>query len=195
MKADATSRRRVVGQIAALAVLSGCSTSPSARVFTLSTMPGAKDEKVAKVIGVKPLDYPKYLDRAQLVRNSDPYELKTSEFERWGEGMGDMLTRVMVNDLADRLPSSHVLETSGPVTVTYDVMIEISISRLETAPSGVVLDAQWAIRPEGRTPILRSYVAKTDGGTAAPTALAAGISDALGTLSDHIAASIAEASS
>jgi uncharacterized lipoprotein YmbA len=176
---------------ALLAGLVACSSSPQPRLFTLASRQGPPAEQFSGTIAVKPVDFPKYLDRPQLVRYADPYELKTSEFDRWGEGMPEMLTRVLINDLQSRWPRSHVVEASGPLTVPSDATIEVDISRFEAEPAGtVVLTAQWVLQREGKKAQVRSEQIRIDAAANDPNDLVAAMSDAVGQLSSRIASSV-----
>jgi uncharacterized protein len=171
--------------------LAACWGSDPARVFTLVSRPGPQQERVTGAIAVRPVDFPKYLDRPQLVRRTDPYELRMSEYERWGEGVSDMITRVLVNNLAMRLPRSQVFASSSGLTAAGDRTLEVSISRFEAEPAGaVVLAAQWQFLGDDRRKArLQSADIRVEGNPEGPTSLVATMSDALGQLSDRIAAS------
>lgn len=175
-----------------LAGVAACAASEPARTFTLVSRPGAQHEHALSALAVRPVEFPKYLDRPQLVRRSDPYELRMSEFERWGEGMGDMITRVLIDDLAIRLPRTQVFPSSGAFAPPSDTTLQVSISRFETEPSGTVaLTAQWQFQGgDRRRPQLQSADIRVDGTPDdKPTQLVAAMSDALAQLSDRIAAS------
>jgi uncharacterized lipoprotein YmbA len=188
------SRRQLLVGSALLPALVACATTPPARVFTLVSRPPATPyagRSPATVI-VKSVDLAKYLDRPQIVRYSDTYELQLSEFERWGEGMRDMVIRILVENLAMRLPHSQVLAGSASLTVPADATVEVDISRFDADPSGVViLAARWAVERETqKTPHLQFDRISVAEPTTPTTQLVAAMSDALGQLSDRIAASL-----
>src|SRR5262249_53387824 len=76
----ALSRRTVLTGLGALGALGavGCSETPPPRMFTLASRPAtaAAAGNATMRIVVKPIEVAKYLDRTQIVRYSDPYELK-----------------------------------------------------------------------------------------------------------------------
>jgi len=190
----------------AVAAAAGCSTTPPPRLFTLAPRPGTVAERFVGTVAVKRADYPRYLDRPQVVRYSDPYELLITDNERWGEGMPDMMTRVLVADLAARLPKASVVSAASSLTVTSDVTLEVQIDRFEAQPDGtVVLAATWTTRREGgegrerrdrrdgreaRKGQLHTEEIRVGPVAKDPTAVVAAMSDALGLLSDRMAASI-----
>src|SRR5262249_5696017 len=136
--------------------LFACAETAPPRFFTLAARPPATGstnppKRAATTVMVKSVEIAKYLDRPQIVRYADPYELKLFEFERWGEGMRDMVTRVLVENLSMRLPGGQVFAGSGPLSMRADTTVETDISRFDAGPDGaVVLATQWAVQREGK---------------------------------------------
>jgi uncharacterized lipoprotein YmbA len=187
------SRRQVVAVLAVLPVLGACSTTPPPKLYTLAPRPGTPDNRFTGTISVRRVELAKYLDRPEIVRYSDPYQLSMSEYVRWGEGLGDMVTRVLVQDLAQRLPRSQPYAASGPLTLPApNVTIEINIDRFEPDPSGaVVLAAQWVAHRERSGDRIQSEQIRVTLGSNDTTAQVAAMSDALGQLADRIASGLA----
>lgn len=187
------SRRRLVVGLGLLAALEGCTTSPNSRFFTLVPQPAAPSAgRSPATVAVKPVELAKYLDRPQIVRHSDAYELQISDLERWGEEMRDMVTRVLIENLTLRLPASQIVGASGPLTIRADVTVEVDISRFDADQNGkVFLDARSAVQRDGRRPSSWSdRIAVQPASSSIPDLIAA-MSDALGQLSDHIAQMLA----
>jgi uncharacterized lipoprotein YmbA len=139
-------------------------------------------------VAVKPVELAKYLDRPQIVRHSNAYELQIADIERWGEETRDMVTRVLIENLSLRLPASQVVGASGSLTIRADVTVEVDISRFDADQSGkVLLDARSAVQRDGRRPSLWSDRITVQPASPSVTDLVAAMSDALGQLSDHIA--------
>jgi uncharacterized lipoprotein YmbA len=193
MTARSPSRRHIVAALALLPALGACSTTASPRLFTLAPRPGTPDNRFSGTIEVKRAELAKYLDRPEIVRYRDAYELSMSEYVRWGEGLGDMVTRVLVEDLAQRLPRGQAYAASGPLTLPAPtVTIEINIDRFEPDPSGaVVLAAQWVAHRERSGDRIRSEQIRVAVGSSDTTAQIAAMSDALGQLADRIASGLA----
>lgn len=196
MRTALVSRRLMMSGIAMSIALTGCPATPPARFFTLAPRPAEPTGRaIAMKISVKPVQVAKYLDRPQIGRYGDAYQLKLSEFDRWGEGLGDMTTRVLVVNLAERLPRSQVFAASGPLTMPGDISLEVEISRFEPDPENtVLLSAQWAIirsetrRDQARSEQIRSEQIRVKMATDSAADQAAAMSDALGLLTDRIAA-------
>jgi uncharacterized protein len=187
------SRRRMLAGSVLAPTLVACSTTPPPRVFTLVPRPATQQaDRSSPTVMVKSVELAKYLDRPQIVRYSDTYELQLSEFERWGEGMRDMVTRVLVENLAVRLPNSQVFAGSGPLTIHADATVEVDISRFDADPGGaVVLAARWAIQREAKkTRLVWERISVPANAPATPQLVAA-MSDALGQLGDRIALALA----
>ena len=189
MTSDNLSRRRLITGLGLLAALEGCTTSPNSRFFTLVPQPAAASAgRSPATVAVKPVELAKYLDRPQIVRRSDAYELQISDVERWGEEMRDMVTRVLIENLSLRLPASQVVGTSGSLTIRADVTVEVDISRFDADQNGkVFLDARSAVQREGRRPSVWSDRITVQPASPSVTDLVAAMSEALGELSDHIA--------
>lgn len=183
------SRRRLMAGLGLLAALEGCTTSPNSRFFTLVPQPAAPSAgRSPATVAVKPVELAKYLDRPQIVRRSDAYELQIDGLERWGEEMRDMVTRVLIENLTLRLPASQVVGTSGSLTIRADVTVEVDITRFDADQSGkVLLDARSAVQREGRRPSVWSDRITVQPASPSITDLVAAMSEALGELSDRIA--------
>lgn len=193
MTTASPSRRRVVAVLALLPALGACSTTPSPKLFTLAPRPSTPNNRFSGTVSVKRVEVAKYLDRPEIIRYSDPYELGMSEYVRWGEGLGDMATRVLVEDLAQRLPRSQTFAASGPLTLsTATITIEVNIDKFEPDPSGaVILSAQWVAHRERSGDRIQSEQIRVAAGASDTTAQISAMSDALGQLADRIASSLA----
>jgi uncharacterized lipoprotein YmbA len=183
-------RRRLLAGFGVAALVGACAESPPPRMFTLASRPSAApaSEAIAMRILVKPVEVAKYLDRTQIVRYSDPYELKIADLERWGEGMRDMTTRILIENLSLRLPRCQIVSSSSPVSLHADATLEIDLSRLDADSSGeIVLDARWAVQRDGRPLVVQLARIRVRPMSNSITDLVAAMSDALGQLSDQIA--------
>jgi uncharacterized protein len=183
------SRRRLIAGLGLLAAFEGCTTSPNSRFFTLAPQPAAAAAaRSPATVAVKPVELAKYLNRPQIVRHSNAYELQIADIERWGEEMRDMVTRVLIENLSLRLPASQVVGTSGSLTIRADVTVEVDISRFDADQDGkVFLDARSAVQRDGRRPSLWSDRITVQPASPSVPDLVAAMSDALSQLSDHIA--------
>jgi uncharacterized protein len=187
-----TSRRQIIIGCGLLLSLAACGTTPPPRLFTLAPRPATPSRSVNATVAVRRVQMAKYLDRPQIVGYRDPYELQYSEFVVWGENLSDMTTRVLAQNLSERLPQSQVYLGAGSFAdATADITLEASIDRFDPDPAGeVILAAQWAAHREGRPDQIRSEQIRVVPSSKDPTGQVAAMSDALGQLADRIVAGL-----
>lgn len=174
--------------LALAAALAACS-SPDPVLYTLAPAAGAVYGNGPRVVLLRQIAIAHYLERSQIVRSSEDYRLAVMENDWWGEPLPAMLSRVLVEELGQRLPRSTVIADNGAVSAEPDATVELNIQRLdENAAGNIVLLAQAAVRFAGHNePALRSFrfvVPPTAPGVAGEVAA---ISTALGRLADGIA--------
>ncbi len=174
--------------------LAACTTSPNPSLYTIAPVRGAEQAVGPKVVVVQQIGIARYLDRTPIVRSSEGYRLDVLANDWWGEPLTAMLSRILVEELGQRLPQSTVLNEGGAVSAKPDVTIELNIQRLDRDTSGALLLAAQASLsfPRQAAPVLRSFrftVPVTGADTAAQVAAA---SAAVGQLADGLAALIAQ---
>lgn len=183
------SRRGLLGL--ALAGGAQACASPDFAYYTLAPVPGAPRRGGPVQVELRRPGLAGYLDRPEIVRSNSPYSLRVISLERWGEPLGDLFTRILAEDLNNRLPGSSVFTSAGSITAEADATVETDIQRFDADPSGqVVLLAQVAVsrgraRASAATRVLRLTVQPAGPGTAN---LVAAMSAALGQLADALAA-------
>jgi uncharacterized lipoprotein YmbA len=170
--------------------LASCA-SQNAKIYTLVALGGdVRTSGHPITMSIATVDVPKYLDRPQIVRRSGEVELGIAEFERWGEPLGNMVQRILAEDLIRRLPPGSVVTTSSTLTGGEKSSVELSLSRFDAEADGtIVLEAQWRIRRNGQSisspQTVRILSQPTDAST---TATVKAMSDAIGDLATRIAA-------
>jgi uncharacterized protein len=139
-------------------VIASCS-SPSPVLYTIAPVPGVVQTGGPKVVALQQVAMARYLERSQIVRSSENYRLDVMSNDWWGEPLSAMLSRVLIEELGQRLPQSTVLGESGAVTASPDATIELNLQRLDEDASGnLVLQAQASASFKGRSaPILRNF--------------------------------------
>jgi uncharacterized lipoprotein YmbA len=111
------------------------------------------------------------------------------EGERWAEPLGDMLSRVLAENLTLRLPGSTVFVESRALSLQGDVTVEVEILRFEADASGAVtLSAQLALRSAGRVERrpARSFVTTAPVSGTGTGALVAAMNTALAALANAL---------
>src|SRR5438477_6035603 len=130
--------------------LAACS-SPSPVLYTIAPVPGPVQPGGPKVIVLPQISTARFLERSEIVRSSENYRLDVMSNDWWGEPLGAMLSRVLVEELGQRLPQSTVFAESGAVSASPDATIELNLQRLdEDAAGDLVLQAQASVSFRGR---------------------------------------------
>ena len=96
------------GRLAALALaaaLVACA-SPNPVLYTIAPVSGAVQAGGPKVVALQQIILARYLERSQIVRSSENYRLDVMSNDWWGEPLGAMLSRVLIEELGQRLPQS-----------------------------------------------------------------------------------------
>ena len=175
--------------------------SPGPAYYRLSAQAGPALPGRGRQVQLRRVGIPGYLDRPGLVRAREGGRLDVADVESWPEPFGDMVTRVLAENLALRLPGDSVAAEGGALRIPASILAEVQIQRFEAGPDGVVeLLAQAAVRPRNQdaaaSRTLRFRVPGADvSGTGAKGPDAAGVvaamDQALGQLADSLAGMIA----
>jgi hypothetical protein len=170
------------------AVLTACS-SPNPVLYTIAPVQGPVQSGGPKVIVLQQISTAHYLERSQIVRSSENYRLDVMSNDWWGEPLSAMLSRVLTEELGQRLPQSTVIGETGAVSASPDATIELNMQRLDEDASGdVVLQAQASVSFKGRHgPVLRSFRFVVTPPAADIQGEVTAISTALGRLADGLA--------
>jgi uncharacterized lipoprotein YmbA len=186
------SKKKTLSSCLFAAFLAACS-SPDPTFYTLQPIPGAAIAGGPATVEIRRPGLAGYLDRSDIVLKSAAYELSMNSQHRWGEPLGDMIGRVLTQDLSQRLPGTDIFAQTGAITADPQLRVEVDILSFDADASGsVVLNADVAIeRGLSHTPLAAHHVALT-APPAGPGAadLAATMSTLLGDLADRIASDI-----
>ena len=165
---------------ALLAAQVACS-SPNPDLYTIAPVAGAT------VTGA-----PKAIELRQIGRSSENYRLDVMANDWWGEPLGAMLARVLVEELSQRLPQSTVYAETGAVSVSPDATVELNVSRLDENTAGtLVLQAQAAVVKGRGEPVTRGFRFEIPPSDSRVGGEVAAISVAVGQLADGLAAMLA----
>ena len=148
------------------------------------------------MIALHEISVARYLERNQIVRSSENYRLDVMSNDWWGEPLGAMLARVLVEELSQRLPASTIYAEPGAVSVSSDATVELNVTRLDLNASGtLVLQAQAAVTKGRAAPLTQSFRFEVQPPNALVSGEVAAISAAVGQLADGIATMLASARS
>jgi uncharacterized lipoprotein YmbA len=169
--------------------MAACTSSPNPALYTLASVKGTERSGAPKVISLQQVVTARYLERSQIVRSSDDYRLDVMANDWWGEPLGNMVDRILVQELSQRLPQSSVFGENSAISPSPDATVEINIQRLDRNRSGsVVLQAQVGISVRRRTGSqLRNVTLEVAPPTPDIAGQVAATSAAVGQLADQIA--------
>lgn len=189
--------RLLAPMLIALVALSGCASSPHWRFFVLDAVgpEGAPATVAGAPITVHRVDLPAFLDRPEMVRRVDAQRIKVSDSARWGGPIKPMITEVLSEDLARRLPPAEAPLADSAATTRGARPLVVRIHDFAPWPSGKVkLDVSWQVGGgNGSHPISRRETIEVDAGGSDAAHQAAAMSRALGRLADEIVAALGKA--
>lgn len=142
-------------------------------------------------IRVEAVEIPPTIDRAALTTEATTSTLTLSENARWAAPLGEMTTRVLAEDLAQRMRGATVLLPGEAVPSGRARAVRVDMIRFLPITSaqgtGVALDADWqvlspsgAVLTDGQSRI--RVPSRSD-----PASAAGAMSTALGQLADQVA--------
>ena len=176
-------RRSVLLMLAA--VPAACASRDPA-LYTLVALPGTTRAGAPRVIELRKIALADYLSRSQIVRSSGDVRLDVVDDASWGERFDPMVTRILVQELTERLPGTTVLARNGAISDSPTSYIDINIQRLDADNSGtVILLAQIAIT--GRNAAIRSVRLTAPSTSQGTPDLVSAMSAATAQLADSIA--------
>lgn len=169
-----------------LAVLPAACASPNPSLYVLAVEPGPVRSGAPKVIQLRTIAIPHYLERSQIVRSSNDYRMDVLSNDWWGEPLDSMLGRVLVQELNQRLTGSVVYSDSGAISTPPNATVEINVQRLDLDRDGtVLLAAQVAV--DGKRQVTRGVRFNARPADASVSALVAAMSVTVGQLADVVA--------
>ena len=140
-----------------LMLLTGCA-SPTPDLFTLAPVPGEARPGGPAVVQLRHIGLAKYLDRPQIVRSTEDNRVTLGNNERWGEPLGAMLSRVLAENLTQRLPGAVVFGEERRDHRRAERDRRGRCARLDTDQSGAVVLVAQAARRGGVTRAVRLSV-------------------------------------
>ncbi len=191
--------RVIASAIVGLTLLTqaGCGKSKPSRFYLLSALvpSGTASEGKGISVGIGPIDFPKYLDRPQIVTRGSRNRVYLGEFDRWAEPLAQNFPRVLAQNLAVLLSSDDVVHYPWKRSRRIDHQIIISVDQFDATLGGeTVLQVRWTIRDaDGQTivPPRTSRITERASSTDYEAIVQAG-SRALEQLSHEIAAAIGQ---
>ena len=174
----------------ALTALPAACSSPNPELYVLAMVPGATHVGAPRVIVLHAIAIAHYLERSQIVRSSEGYRIDVLSNEWWGEPLDAMLSRILVQELNQRLPGSTVYGDSGAISTPAEATVEINLQRFDLDRGGaLLLAAQIAVNGKRTASRGATFTVRPADGTT--PALVAAMSVATAQLSDAVAGMLA----
>jgi uncharacterized protein len=123
-------------------------------------IPGRQITGASPAIAISRPALPSYLDRQQLVSRSDGGKLEMNSYHLWAEPLDAAISRVTAANLGRLMNSLNIQPVESFVSLDYQSLLEIRVSRFEPDSSGnLVLECTWKLQPvSGRVADTRSFL-------------------------------------
>lgn len=129
-------------------LLTGCATSPSARLYVIEPMVVSDHESVESdlTIVVGPISLTEQLNRKEILTRDHRYRATVAEFDRWAEPLDDNIAAVIAENLSALVRTDLVMVYPWEHSRLVDYTVRVQIHRFGRAPGGqVVLSTSWTI--------------------------------------------------
>jgi len=176
-------------------LLAGCSTTPAVRYYTLNPSAEMQPDIPQAVsgdtlaIGVGPVEFPKFLDRPQIVIRKSQHRVAVSEFHRWAGSFSEDFLRVLTKNISMLLPADRVAAYPWTDRFSPTYRIPLTVEQFDGRFGGhVVLNVTWSVwnQKDANDPVIKHTRIKEPLSTEDYDALVAAQSRAIGTLSRDI---------
>jgi len=108
--------------------------------------PAAEQQLLPVTVGVGPLDFPKVLQRPQVVTRENDNKINVADFHQWGGRLDDDFLRILGDNLVKLLGSSRIYTYPWESRLRPEFQIRINVSRFDGALGReVVLRARWQL--------------------------------------------------
>ena len=138
--------------------LAACSSTPPVAYYTLNTLPEMQQEIPAAVmddtlaIGVGPVEFPKFLDRPQIVTRKSQNQIEVSEFHRWAGSFPGDFSRVLAKNISILLPSDRVAVYPWGEQFSPTYRVKLDVEQFDgQLGERVVLDVTWMVTDQEGT--------------------------------------------
>ena len=142
-------------------LMAGCGSSPVTRYYVLAPLANSEGSvkpegnKDDPAIGIGPVQFPKYLDRPQIVTRSSRNQIDIGDFDQWAEPLKNNFTNVITENLSVLIPRERIViyPWSRSTPIGYQVLIEVT--RFEGELGGDSrLTARWSVLAKDKKRVL-----------------------------------------
>jgi len=191
-----TAPRAGVAATLLAALVIGCfGQTPQPEFYTLSPASGAASgpalasrPDLGLVVG--PIEFPRYLDRAEIVTRDGSHRLVLADVHRWGGSLRSDILRVVADDLGRLLGTARVVIYPAEARFPAAYRVLLDLREFEGIPGGTItLRVRWTIAKadDGRALAVEESRIEQPIASASFEDLVAAESAALGTLNRQIA--------
>jgi uncharacterized lipoprotein YmbA len=138
--------------------IAACSTTPPVAYYTLNTLPERQQEIPAAVmddtlaIGVGPVEFPKFLDRPQIVTRKSQNQIEVSEFHRWAGSFPGDFSRVLAKNISILLPTDRVAVYPWGEQFSPTYRVKLDVEQFDgQVGERVVLEVTWMVTDQEGT--------------------------------------------
>jgi uncharacterized lipoprotein YmbA len=138
--------------------VASCSTTPPVAYYTLNTLPERQQEIPAAVmddtlaIGVGPVEFPKFLDRPQIVTRKSQNQIQVSEFHRWAGSFPGDFSRVLAKNISILLPTDRVAVYPWGEQFSPTYRVKLDVEQFDgQVGERVVLEVTWMVTDQEGT--------------------------------------------
>lgn len=144
-----------VQALAALVLLSACSSAPPIRFYALEatmsheaapTTRTTRAGQASSTVAVRTVALPAAVDRPQFVVRSGDSRVVLDEYNRWAGSLRDEIARVVAGNLSADL-GVPVVTVSSALPAFSDLVVLLDVQRFDAKPGeGVEVDVVWVVR-------------------------------------------------
>jgi uncharacterized lipoprotein YmbA len=176
-------------------LLAGCGSTPAVKYYTLNTLPDTQQDNTEAAsgddiaVGVGPVDFPKFLERPQIVTRNGQNQVEVSEFHRWAASLPGDFSRILAKNISTLLPTNRVAVYPWDDTFSPTHQIKLDVEQFDgRLDDNVLLNVTWSVvGQEGKKElVVRKSLIEEPVPTNDYEGLVAAQSNALATLSREI---------
>lgn len=139
----------------------GCrSASPPVTFYTLTPVPVAqvpdsdKDALKNISIGIGPVNFPKTLERPQIVTRPSPNRIELSEFNRWGGDLKQDFLNVLAQNVSIISGSDQVFKYALSDNIKPSFRVKLDVHQFDGGLGEyVLLNVSWVVIESGANPV------------------------------------------
>ena len=145
----------------------GCANTQPTHFYLLQAMGESaapvtlESTQPAISLGIGPIDFPKYLDRPQIVTRISAHEINLAEFHKWAEPLQENVANVLEENLSALLSTDRIVQYPWRRSNHPDYQLTASIIQFDgTTNQETVLKVRWALIESGSKRILQKKISQ-----------------------------------